>query len=86
MRQLVPMFGVWKSTAHRIIDQLGPLLALQPRQRLRRTPCSSDGTLVPAHDHTLAGQSNYYRFSANPPGRHRRRHPSHRRDRPAPAG
>lgn len=36
MRQLAPLFGVSKSTADRIIDHLGPLLALQPRQRLRK--------------------------------------------------
>src|ERR1700761_7977474 len=33
MRQLAPLFGVSKSAADRIIDDLGPMLALQPRQR-----------------------------------------------------
>ncbi|MFE0459330.1 hypothetical protein ACFW1A_08700 [Kitasatospora sp. NPDC058965] len=28
-----------KSAADRIIDYVGPLLALKPRQRFRRTPC-----------------------------------------------
>ncbi|BBC29138.1 hypothetical protein SGFS_004290 [Streptomyces graminofaciens] len=32
-RQLAPLFGVSKSAAHRIIDQLGPLPTLQPRRR-----------------------------------------------------
>jgi hypothetical protein len=33
MRQLAPLFGIWKSTADRVIDDLGPLLALQQRRR-----------------------------------------------------
>lgn len=33
MRQLAPLFGVSKSAAARIIDHLGPMLALQPRKR-----------------------------------------------------
>ena len=33
MRQIAPLFGVSKSSADRIIDQLGSLLALQPRLR-----------------------------------------------------
>jgi hypothetical protein len=30
MRQLAPLFGVSESAADRIIDRLGPMLALQP--------------------------------------------------------
>jgi len=33
MRQLALLFGISKSAADRIIDQIGPLLALKPRQR-----------------------------------------------------
>ncbi|WP_435246931.1 helix-turn-helix domain-containing protein, partial [Streptomyces sp. NRRL F-5630] len=36
MRQLAPLFGVSKSAADRIIDHLGPMLALQPRMRFAR--------------------------------------------------
>ena len=35
LRQLAPLFGVSKSAADRIIDQLGPQLALKQRQRFR---------------------------------------------------
>lgn len=34
-RQLAPLFGVSKSAADRIIDHLGPALALQQRMRFR---------------------------------------------------
>lgn len=66
MRQLAPLFGVSKSAACRIIDHLGPLLALQPRQRFRKdTVLIVDGTLVPTRDHTVAEQSKNYRYSTN---------------------
>ncbi|MGW3076354.1 helix-turn-helix domain-containing protein [Kitasatospora sp. NPDC001132] len=35
LRQLAPLFGVSKSAAGRIIDHIGPLLALNPRRRAR---------------------------------------------------
>lgn len=41
LRQLDPLFGISKSAADRIIDHLGPLLALQPRRGSARTLCSS---------------------------------------------
>ncbi len=64
MRQIAPLFGVSKSAADRIIDHLGPLLALQPRKRLRRdTVLIVDGTLVPTRDHTVAEQRRTYRYS-----------------------
>jgi transposase len=48
LRQLAPLFGVSKSSANRIIDHLGPHLALQPRKRFRKdTVLIVDGTLVP---------------------------------------
>ncbi|GAA2288788.1 hypothetical protein GCM10010145_68630 [Streptomyces ruber] len=66
LRQLAPLFGVSKSAADRIIAHLGPLLALQPRQRFRRdTVLIVDGTLVPTRDHTIAEQSKNYRYSTN---------------------
>ncbi|GAA3113769.1 hypothetical protein GCM10010449_39980 [Streptomyces rectiviolaceus] len=45
MRQLAPLFGVSKSAADRIIDHLGPTLALQQRKRFAKgTVLIVDGT------------------------------------------
>ncbi|MFE6039908.1 transposase [Streptomyces sp. NPDC056452] len=66
MRRLAPLFGVSKSAAGRIIDHLGPLLALRPRRRFAKdTALIVDGTLVPTRDHTVAEQSKNYRYSTN---------------------
>ncbi|WP_435192196.1 transposase [Streptomyces sp. bgisy126] len=66
MRQLALLFGISKSAADRIIDQLGPLLALQPRLRFAKDAVLIvDGTLVPTRDHTVAEQSKNYRYSTN---------------------
>lgn len=66
LRQLAPLFGVSKSAADRIIDHLGPALALQPRRRFRKDAVLIvDGTLVPTRDHTVAEQSKNYRYSTN---------------------
>ncbi|MFJ5850424.1 transposase [Streptomyces sp. NPDC092903] len=66
LRQLAPLFGISKSAADRIIDDLGPSLALQPRKRFRKdTVLIVDGTLVPTRDHTIAEQSKNYRYSTN---------------------
>ncbi|MEU1848455.1 transposase [Streptomyces sp. NPDC019990] len=66
LRQLAPLFGVSKSAADRIVDQLGPLLALRQRKRFRKeTVLIVDGTLVPTRDHTVAEQSKNYRYSTN---------------------
>jgi len=66
LRQLAPLFGVSKSAADRIIDHLGPKLALQPRKRFARgTVLIVDGTLVPTRDHAVAEQSKNYRYSTN---------------------
>ena len=66
MRQLAPLFGVSKSAADRIIDHLGPMLALQPRKRFAKdTVLIVDGTLVPTRDHTIAERSKNYRYSTN---------------------
>ncbi|MFF7234634.1 transposase [Streptomyces sioyaensis] len=66
LRQLAPLFGVSKSTADRIIDHLGPALALQQRKRFRKdTVLIADGTLVPTRDHNIAEQSKNYRYSTN---------------------
>ncbi|MGZ9928276.1 transposase [Streptomyces sp. NC-S4] len=66
LRQLAPLFGVYKSAADRIIDHIGPLLALRPRRRFRKDAVLIvDGTLVPTRDHTIAAQSKNYRYSTN---------------------
>ncbi|MGX1032656.1 hypothetical protein RKD38_007337 [Streptomyces ambofaciens] len=66
MRQLAPLFRVSKSATDRIIDHLGPMLALQPRKRFAKdTVLIVDGTLVSTRDHTIAEQSKNYRYSTN---------------------
>ena len=66
MRQIGPLFGVSHSAAHRVIDTLGPLLALAPVRRRRVDHVSIvDGTLIPTGDHTLAARSKNYRYSTN---------------------
>ena len=66
LRQLAPLFGVSKSAADRVIDHLGPKLALPPRRRFRRDAVLIvDGTLVPTRDHTVAEQSKNYRYSTS---------------------
>jgi hypothetical protein len=66
MRQIGPLFGASHSAAHRVIDTLGPLLALAP---VRRRPVDQiaivDGTLIPTRDHRLAAPSKNYRYSKN---------------------
>ncbi|MFE5159554.1 transposase family protein [Streptomyces sp. NPDC056697] len=68
MRQLAPLFGISSATVCRVIQRLGPLLALEPV----RTPQQAadrlwivDGTLVPVRDRTVGTSSRNYRFSAN---------------------
>jgi hypothetical protein len=65
MRQLGPLFGVSHSTAHRVIETLGPLHAPAPaRRRPRDQIAIVDGTLVPARDRRLAAPSkNYLRLA-----------------------
>lgn len=66
MRQLALLFGISKSAADRIIDQIGPLLALKPRRRFAKdTVLIVDGTLVPTRDHSTAEQSKNHRYSTN---------------------
>jgi hypothetical protein len=66
LRQLAPLFGISKSAAGRIIDDLGPKLALRPRQRFAPgTVLIVDGTLVPTRDRSIAAPSKNYRYSTN---------------------
>ena len=58
LRQLAPLFGVSKSAADRIIDQLGSQLVLKQRRRFRKDAVLvADGTLVPTRDHGIAARS-----------------------------
>ncbi|GAA4335145.1 hypothetical protein GCM10023086_67420 [Streptomyces venetus] len=66
LRQLAALFGISKSAAARIINDLGPRLALHQRRRYRKdTVLIVDGTLVPTRDHTVAEQSKNYRYSTD---------------------
>lgn len=66
MRQIAPLFGVSKSAADRIIDDLAPRLALRPSQRFAPDPVLIvDGTLVPTRDHSIAAPSKNYRYSTD---------------------
>lgn len=66
LRQLAPLFGVSKSAAGRVINRLGPKLALHPRQRFAKdTVLIVDKTLVRTRDHTIAERSKNYRYSTN---------------------
>lgn len=64
MRQLAPLFGVSKSAADRVINHLGPMLALQPRKRFTShdTVRTRSVTLTPPHN--PAGGN---RFHPRPP-------------------
>ncbi|GHA93856.1 hypothetical protein GCM10010330_54880 [Streptomyces tendae] len=68
MRQLAPLFGVSPATVCRVIQRLGPLLALE-LARTSQDPVERlwivDGTLVPVRDRTVGASSRNYRFSAN---------------------
>ncbi len=68
MRQLGPLFGVSSSTVGRIIQRMGPLLALEPVFHPADAAARLwivDGTLVPVRDRSVAASSRNYRFSAN---------------------
>jgi DDE superfamily endonuclease/Helix-turn-helix of DDE superfamily endonuclease len=66
MRQIGPLFGTSHSAAHRVIDSLGPLLALAPVRRRRIDQVAIvDGTLIPTRDHTVSARSKNYRYSTN---------------------
>ncbi len=65
LRQLVPLFGISKSAADRIVTHLGPLLAIRARKRFRKDAVlivgailvAVDATLVSTRDHAVAEQS-----------------------------
>src|SRR5512135_1647351 len=67
MHQVAPLCGIKQAAVHRIIDRLGPHLALISgnRRHAPDTVLVADGTLVPAHDHAVAAAAKNYRYSTN---------------------
>ena len=68
LREVGALFGISKSTAHRIISTLTPqLAALAASNPLhdRRESWVVDGTLIPTRDHSHATKSKNYRWSCN---------------------
>ena len=68
LREVGALFGISKSTAHRIIATLTPqLAALAASNPLhdRRESWVVDGTLIPTRDHSHAAKSKNYRWSCN---------------------
>ena len=66
-RELAAVFGISKSTAHRIVTTITPKLALLSREASqdRRWSWIVDGTLIPTRDHACAAKSKNYRWSCN---------------------
>src|SRR5512142_3446825 len=66
MRQLAPLFEISLASAHRVIDRLGPSLALAPARRPGTDEVLVvDGTLVPTQDRQVAASANNDRPSVN---------------------
>ncbi|WUQ36871.1 transposase family protein [Streptomyces sp. NBC_00234] len=68
MRQLAPLFGLSPATVCRVIQRMGPQLALEPVARRDEAVdrlWNVDGTLLPVRDRKVAASSRNYRFSAN---------------------
>ncbi|MFF9105146.1 transposase family protein [Streptomyces rubrogriseus] len=68
MRQLAPLFGVSPATVCRVIQRLGPLLALEASRAANDAAALLwivDGTLIPVRDRKVGASSRNYRFSAN---------------------
>ena len=66
MRQLAPLFGISLASAHRVINRLGPHLALAPARRPGAGEVLIvDGTLVPTQDRQVAASAKNYRHSVN---------------------
>jgi hypothetical protein len=68
MRQIAALFGIKHAAVGRIVDRLGPYLALQPARRRgggRDEVLIVDGTLVPTRDRSVAAWAKNYRHSVN---------------------
>jgi hypothetical protein len=66
-RQVALLFGISKSTAHRVVEHLAPLLVLPPvtSSHAPGTVLIVDGTLVPTQDRRVSASSKNYRYSVN---------------------
>ncbi len=67
-RELAAVFGISKSSAHRIVATTIPrlaALAAAVTRHDRRWSWIVDGTLIPTRDHTRAARSKNYRWSCN---------------------
>jgi hypothetical protein len=65
MRQPPPVFGILPATAGRVIQRLGPLLALKPVRALQGAVerlWTVDGTRTPVRDRGEGGFWRNYRF------------------------
>ncbi|HEU0034522.1 MAG TPA: transposase family protein [Kofleriaceae bacterium] len=68
MRELAAVFGISKSSTHRIVAAMIPrlaALAASPARHDRRWSWIVDGTLIPTRDHRYAAKSKNYRWSCN---------------------
>lgn len=67
LRELAAVFEVSKSSAHRIVTALVPVLANLASLGVldRRWTWVVDGTLIPTRDHRCAAKSKNYRWSCN---------------------
>jgi len=68
VRELAAMFGLSKSSAHRILATTTCLLAeieAPSNVKSRRWSWVVDGTLIPTRDHRVAARSKNYRWSCN---------------------
>ncbi|MBH1937961.1 transposase family protein [Streptomyces sp. AV19] len=66
MRQLAPLFGVSVSTVHRVIQRLGPFLAVEPAQRpagVIEELWIADGRLIPLRGSGSAGLGQRHRLA-----------------------
>lgn len=68
IRELAALFGVSKSQAHRVIDDMTRRISRLFERSVdldRRRSWIVDGTLVPTRDHSRAAKSKNYRWSCN---------------------
>ena len=66
-RQIALLFGISKSAANRVVEQVAPLLVL-PEGSVPPSPDTVvivDGTLIPTYDRSVSASSKNYRYSVN---------------------
>jgi hypothetical protein len=66
-RQLALLFGISKSAANRVVQQVAPLLVLPDGSGPPNpdTVVIVDGTLIPTYDRSVSASSKNYRYSVN---------------------